>query len=125
MGRLKALRGTLSSVRPLLVAAPDKGGAPSQRRSDRPINTAAWQRARAQYIRAAELQAVERGDVLRCAKTFVVLSGKYPAPNSPTVDHKVPDRGDPTLFWDESNWQIVAKGWHDSHKQAIERRGLA
>jgi 5-methylcytosine-specific restriction enzyme A len=29
------------------------------------------------------------------------------------VDHIVPHRGDPALFWDESNWQAMAKVCHD------------
>lgn len=53
-----------------------------------------------------------------------MLSGKYPADNAPTVDHKRPHRGDLALFWDESNLQAVAKGWHDKIKQSLEKRGL-
>jgi 5-methylcytosine-specific restriction enzyme A len=29
------------------------------------------------------------------------------------VDHKVPHRGNYDLFWDESNWQALAKRCHD------------
>ena len=29
------------------------------------------------------------------------------------VDHIIPHRGDPTLFWDESNWQPLCKKCHD------------
>jgi len=29
------------------------------------------------------------------------------------VDHIVPHRGDPSLFWDASNWQPMAKRCHD------------
>ena len=28
------------------------------------------------------------------------------------VDHIVPHRGDPILFWDESNWQALCKSCH-------------
>ena len=31
------------------------------------------------------------------------------------VDHVIPHRGDPRLFWDEGNWQPLCKGCHD-HK---------
>ena len=29
------------------------------------------------------------------------------------VDHIVPHRGDPKLFWDRSNWQALCKKCHD------------
>lgn len=29
------------------------------------------------------------------------------------VDHIVPHRGDPKLFWDQSNWQSLCKACHD------------
>lgn len=29
------------------------------------------------------------------------------------VDHIVPHRGDPALFWDPSNWQVLCKQCHD------------
>jgi 5-methylcytosine-specific restriction protein A len=35
------------------------------------------------------------------------------------VDHVVPAKGDPELFWDESNWQSLCKTCH-STKTAIE-----
>jgi len=31
------------------------------------------------------------------------------------VDHIVPHRGDPKLFWDNANWQALCKSCHD-HK---------
>ena len=30
------------------------------------------------------------------------------------VDHIIPHRGDPSLMWDESNWQSLCKPCHDS-----------
>ena len=32
---------------------------------------------------------------------------------STVVDHIVPHRGDPRLFWDEKNWQPLCKDCHD------------
>jgi 5-methylcytosine-specific restriction protein A len=29
------------------------------------------------------------------------------------VDHIIPHRGDPSLFWDQSNWQAMCKQCHD------------
>jgi 5-methylcytosine-specific restriction protein A len=37
------------------------------------------------------------------------------------VDHIVPHRGDPGLFWDEDNWQGLCKPCHDA-KTAREGR---
>ena len=37
------------------------------------------------------------------------------------VDHKVPHRGDQTLFWDVANWQPMTKACHDA-KTAREDR---
>ena len=30
------------------------------------------------------------------------------------VDHVIPHRGDPALFWDQNNWQALCKPCHDS-----------
>ena len=37
------------------------------------------------------------------------------------VDHVVPHRGDPVLFWDRANWQSLCKLCHDA-KTAREGR---
>ncbi len=39
------------------------------------------------------------------------------------VDHKVPHKGDPELFWDETNWQSMCKLCHDGAKQELEKSG--
>lgn len=97
----------------------------TRRSVGRPINTAKWQRARRAFIAKRTAAAAFLGDVLRCEQTGVTLIGKHPAPDSPVVDHIVPDRGDLALFWDEGNWQIVSKEWHDRVKQSREKRGEA
>lgn len=38
------------------------------------------------------------------------------------VDHVIPHRGNPKLFWDQSNWQALCAHCHNSAKQARERR---
>ncbi len=76
--------------------------------------TARWQRLR--------LAALER-DQWTCRQTGVVLAGRYPAWNSPAVDHIVPHHWDPDLFWDLDNLQSVTKQWHDSTKQSMEKQG--
>ena len=40
---------------------------------------------------------------------------------STVVDHVVPHRGDPVLFWDEGNWAPACKPCHDA-KTAREGR---
>jgi 5-methylcytosine-specific restriction protein A len=40
---------------------------------------------------------------------------------SQVVDHIVPHKGDPALFWDETNWQAMSKVCHD-RKTAREDR---
>nr|WP_246723484.1 HNH endonuclease [Rhizobium sp. ARZ01] len=60
-------------------------------------------------------------DNFTCKQTGVLCIGKYPADNSPVIDHKVPHRGDERLFWDEDNLQVVSKAYHDSEKQKQER----
>lgn len=40
------------------------------------------------------------------------------------VDHIKPHRGDPVLFWDESNnWQSVCAACHNGAKQQMEKTG--
>lgn len=38
------------------------------------------------------------------------------------VDHRVPHKGDMTLFWDKSNWQPLCAHCHNSRKQRLERK---
>jgi 5-methylcytosine-specific restriction protein A len=61
----------------------------------------------------------------RCEQTGALLIGRVHEPNSPVLDHIIPHRGDPDLFWDVDNVQIVAKAWHDKEKQKQELAGLA
>lgn len=120
MGKLKG-RGLQPRLRPLpprLAPLPVEAGGreDAARRSKDWLNTARWQRLR--------IKVLQR-DQYTCQQTGVLLIGKHPAPNSPVVDHIEPHRGDPDLFWDEENLQSVAKSWHDSVKQSMEKRGLA
>ena len=52
-----------------------------------------WRRARARYLRDHPLCAI-------CGETAT------------HVDHVVAHRGDPALFWDESNWQALCASCH-------------
>lgn len=77
--------------------------------------TAQWQKLK---------MRVHVRDLFTCRQTGVLLTGKFPAPNSPVADHIVKHEGDPALFWDEDNVQTVSKAYHDGEKQRIEH-GLA
>lgn len=46
-------------------------------------------------------------------------------PDSLTVDHKTPHKGNLVLFWDVENLQAVCKRWHDTEKQKMEQAAHA
>ena len=39
------------------------------------------------------------------------------------VDHIIPHRGDPVLFWDQTNWQSLCQPCHDGAKASLEATG--
>lgn len=121
MGRLsgRGLPSRLGMVQSRLSSSPKTEQDRSrQRDASQPwrawYKTARWQKLR--------LDVLSR-DGWTCQKTGVALVGKYPAPNSPVVDHIIPHRGDPDLFWDQANLQAVSKQYHDSEKQRLEKSG--
>ena len=59
----------------------------------------AWKRIRDRYVHKHPLCE-------QCLK-----EGRYV--KATVVDHVVPHRGDPTLFWDRSNWRGLCKSCHD------------
>jgi 5-methylcytosine-specific restriction enzyme A len=123
MGRLKGrgLPNRLGVPRSRMSggAARSEGERDKQRDAVQPwrawYKTARWQRLR---------RVVLARDGYVCQQTGAALVGRYPAANSPVIDHKKPHRGDPDLFWDESNLQSVSKAYHDKDKQRAEKRGL-
>ena len=58
-----------------------------------------WQKASKLFLAAHPL-------CVQCA-----AKGKYV--RATVVDHITPHRGNPTLFWDERNWQALCKKHHD------------
>jgi len=66
-----------------------------------------WRRARAAFLALHPLCASCQAEGRLAAATV--------------VDHVVPHRGDPVLFWEESNWQSQCKLCHDA-KTAREGR---
>lgn len=71
---------------------------------------ARWRQARAQFLREHPLC-----ECSECRGRRVTAST--------VVDHIVPHRGDPLLFWDTTNWQAMAKTCHD-RKTAREDGGF-
>jgi 5-methylcytosine-specific restriction protein A len=67
-----------------------------------------WQKASKAYLRAHPLCA-------ECER-----AGRYV--KATVVDHKVPHRGDPALFWDQSNWQPLCKPCHDKKTGSEDSR---
>lgn len=59
----------------------------------------AWQRESRRFLQAHPL-------CVQCAK-----EGRYV--KAVVVDHITPHRGDPTLFWAQTNWQALCKQCHD------------
>jgi 5-methylcytosine-specific restriction enzyme A len=68
-----------------------------------------WEKARAAFLREPENRF--------CRK----CQQRGPMTLATIVDHVVPHRGDPDLFWDRSNWQPLCKAHHDRDKQRQER----
>ncbi|MBI1189025.1 MAG: HNH endonuclease [Alphaproteobacteria bacterium] len=70
-----------------------------------------WQRARKNFL-------AKEGNQLcvYCLREGRVTEAKV-------VDHKVPHKNDPILFWDSKNWQPLCKPCHDSVKRAEELSG--
>jgi 5-methylcytosine-specific restriction protein A len=68
-----------------------------------------WQKARLLHLRANPLCVMcqERGHVTLAS----------------VVDHRIPHRGDPVLFWDRTNWQSLCSTHHNSDKQMLEKSG--
>lgn len=58
-----------------------------------------WQKARRQYLREHPY--------------CVCCYGQGKMVEATVVDHIIPHRGDPALFWDKSNWQSLCKPCHD------------
>ena len=71
---------------------------------------AEWRRRRKAFL-------VQHG--YRCAETVGAEARRCLTPAS-VVDHIVPHRGDPGLFWDEANWQCLCKRHHDRKTATLD-----
>lgn len=65
-----------------------------------------WQKERVQFLSAFP----------QCCELDCTAS-------SAVVDHHIPHRGDPTLFWNRTNWRPMCKSHHD-RKTATEDGGF-
>ena len=73
-------------------------------------DTARWKRERAAYLRAHPL--------------CVMCEQQGRTSLATVVDHIIPHKGDPVLFWDsENNWQPLCKTDHDGAKASFEATG--
>lgn len=105
----------LSTVKPRIQAAPTRQMATVDADSWRSGKTTAergyggkWQRERERFLSQHPL----------CC--YCQAEGRVTA--ATVVDHKVPHRGDQSLFWSQSNWQPLCKRCHDSTKKEEENR---
>lgn len=86
--------------------------------------TRQWEKARAAFL-------TEHPLCVRCRENGILndgtrrIDGSY-EPNANkrglVVDHIIPHRGDPALFWGPENWEVLCRSHHDREKQAIEAR---
>jgi 5-methylcytosine-specific restriction endonuclease McrA len=117
MTTLKTVRPQVSTVGSRFTSQQHEG----KERERQPAATSPWR----EWYKTSRWQALRRRvlqrDLYTCQRTGVLLIGKHPAPNSPVVDHIKPHRGDPKLFWDETNLMAVSKAYHDSEKQRQEQ----
>lgn len=67
-----------------------------------------WQQARARFLAEHPL--------------CVMCQSEGRVEPATVVDHVVPHRGDPSLFWDRSNWMSLCARCHSGAKQRMEAR---
>jgi 5-methylcytosine-specific restriction protein A len=114
MPRLSHLQPLVASLAPAVSTQRDDQGHSRQAEPLRHLySTARWKRLRLRvFVR----------DLFTCQ---LVGCGRLEGDTSRLVcDHKIPHRGDLTLFWAETNLQTLCKPCHDRAKQAAERRGV-
>jgi 5-methylcytosine-specific restriction endonuclease McrA len=114
--KLKTLKprvATLGERIPVLAGnswRADKHGANAR------LYTYRWQKASKAFLREHPLCQCPDCD-----------EGRLRVTPSNVVDHHVPHRGDPVLFWDRSNWRAMAKACHDrkTQREATQTSGGA
>lgn len=114
MARLKQLKGSLTRLPPR-VSYLERDQAEASRSRDARHSWRAW-------YKTARWQRLRMSILMRDAFTCQMRGcGAIESDTSQLVaDHKVPHRGDPDLFWDETNLWCLCKRCHDSTKQREE-----
>jgi 5-methylcytosine-specific restriction protein A len=116
--RLKSLPPLLRREQPLLKRD-DEQERNKRRYQEQPwrafYNTREWQRLR--------LACFER-DLYTCQRSgeLCIPGGTGQEPNAPVANHKIPHRGDRSLFFDLDNLECITKAVHDSIVQGEEKR---
>jgi 5-methylcytosine-specific restriction protein A len=118
MAKLSTLKPLVSTLAPRIGRMPaDEKARDKDRSNSQPwrawYKTAEWQKLR---------REVFARDHYTCQRTGELCIGRANQPNSPICNHKVPHRGDASLFWDINNLETVTKAAHDSIIQKEERR---
>jgi 5-methylcytosine-specific restriction protein A len=83
--------------------------------------------------RGSKLTAAQRGYDGKWRKARISFLQEHPLceyceqdgriEQATVVNHRIPHKGDPQLFWDRSNWASACKTHHDSTIAREEHRG--
>lgn len=96
-----------------------KQGGPRRGARDRGY-THQWERRRKAWLRE-QWEAITDPEVLAylpsCLPPCVDCLSEGRVVEATEVDHEIPHRGDPTLFWAESNWTPRCKSHHSAKTQ--------
>lgn len=128
MGRVKTIGARLGTVAPRLKQsiAADSWRTSGQTAAQRGYGHK-WRVAREAYLKAHPFCAYCLRDAgisydqpaeaigIECMQKGVDL------PYGGVLDHKIPHRGNMTVFWDSTNWQNLCPAHHSGEKQREER----
>ena len=115
MGKLARLAGGLTPLPYRLAFAADI--APDGKRTRDQVQH--WRR----WYKTADWQRLRWSILVRDLFTCAMCKRIEADTSQLVADHKVPHRGDRTMFMDPANLQCLCKGCHDSAKQAAEKAG--
>jgi 5-methylcytosine-specific restriction protein A len=108
MARLKTLGNRVATQGDRFSTAPAASWRAGKTTANQRGYNYAWQKARLVHLAAHPL-------CVYCDRAGLVVAAAV-------VDHKVAHKGDPSLFWDQSNWESLCKTCHNSTKQREEAK---